>query len=442
VSSLLVRGGTVVTMNTNRDVLRADVLIRDDRIAEIGSVSETAGRIIDATGRIVIPGLVQSHVHLCQTLFRNRADDLPLLDWLKRRIWPLEAAHHEDSLRLSAQLGLLELIRGGTTTIQDVGTVHHTDVIFEEIERSGLRAVGGKVMMDHPEDVPAGLRESLRESLDESLRLYERWNGAAGGRIGYALTPRFAVSCTEALLREVGQLSTRHQIPVHSHACENREEVEAVRQRFQKDNIQVFIDSGAADFHLCLAHCVWVGEREMDLLSERGIHVLHCPSANLKLGSGIAPIPELLQRGVSVSLGADGAPCNNNLDAFLEMRLAALIQKPRLGPAALPAEQAFEMATLGGARALRMGEAIGSIEVGKKADLAIVDVQQAHTLPGSASSIYGRLVYSARSADVTDTIVDGRVLMADRQILTLDEQECYRQLSPSLDALLKRAELP
>ncbi len=441
-SSLLIRGGTVVTMNPRREVLRADILIQDDRIAKVGSVHETAGRVIDATGRTVIPGLIQSHVHLCQTLFRNLADELSLLDWLKTRIWPLEAAHNEESMRVSARLGLIELIRGGTTAILDMGAVHHTETIFEEIERSGIRAVGGKVMMDRPDDVPPGLRESLRASIDESLRLHERWNGAVGGRIGYAFTPRFAVSCTEELLREVGRLSSHHKIIVHSHASENRREVEQVRQLFNRDNIQVFVEAGVAEHHLCLAHCVWLEESERDLLNARGIHVLHCPSANLKLGSGIAPIPELLQRGVSVSLGADGAPCNNNLDAFMEMRLAALIQKPRLGPEALPAEQVFEMATLGGARALGQEDSIGSIEEGKKADLAILDLQQAHALPGSAGRTYARLVYSARSADVTDTIVDGRVLMADREVLTLDEQGCYRDLAPGLEALLERADLP
>jgi len=441
-SSLLIRGGTLVTMNPAREVLREDILIQGDRIVEIGPVRETAGRVIDATGRVVIPGLVQSHVHLCQTLFRNLADDLSLLDWLKTRIWPLEGAHNEESIRLSARLGLIELIRGGTTAILDMGTVHHTEAIFEEIERSGIRAIGGKVMMDRPDDVPAGLRETLRESIDESLRLHGLWNNAAGGRIGYAFAPRFAVSCTEELLKEVGQLSSRHKIIVHSHASENREEVKRVRRLFKRDNIHVFAESGAADYHLCLAHCIWLGESEVDILKDRGIHVLHCPGSNLKLGSGLAPIPELLQRGISVSLGADGAPCNNNLDPFMEMRLAALIQKPRLGPEVLPAEQVLEMATLGGARALGLEDLIGSIEKGKQADLAILDLEKAHALPGSAKGIYGRLVYSARSSDVTDTIVAGRVLMADRQILTLDEQSCYREIPVCLKALLERADLP
>lgn len=439
-ASLKIKGGTVVTLNEGREVLDADVLIQDDLIAEVGQVNRPADREIDASGRIVIPGLIQSHIHLCQALFRNLADDLPLLEWLKQRIWPLEAAHREDSIRLSARLGLIELIRGGTTAILDMGTVHHTGAIFEEIERSGLRAIGGKCMMDRPADAPEGLQESLDDSLNESLELYERWQGAANGRIGYAFAPRFAVSCTEELLAEVGNASRQHQIMVHSHASETQKEIEVVRHYFGgRDNVEIFAETGCMDYHLCLAHCIWVNDKEMDLMQTYAVQVLHCPGSNLKLGSGIARIPEFLDRGISVSLGADGAPCNNNLDAFGEMRLAALIQKPRLGPAALPASRVFEMATLGGARALGLEEYTGSIEPGKKADLAILDLDRAHSLPGG--DIYGRLVYSARSSDVTHTIVDGLVLMEDRKLLTLNETECYREVSPCLNALLKRAGL-
>jgi len=443
-STLLIRGGTLVTMNAERAIGPGDVLVRDDRIERVTAPGECAegtyDEVLDVSGRVVIPGLIQSHVHLCQTLFRNLADDLSLLDWLKTRIWPMEAAHDEHSIRVSAELGLIELIRGGTTAILDMGTVHHTDGVFESIERSGLRAISGKCMMDRPNDVPAGLHETLKESIDSSLRLYEHWHGAAQGRIGYAFAPRFAVSCTEELLAEVGNLSAQHCIMVHSHASENKKEVEVVRHYFEgRDNIQVFAETGCMDYHLCLAHCIWLNENEIEPMVTHGVHVLHCPGANLKLGSGIARIPELLEQGVQVSLGADGAPCNNNLDAFQEMRLAALIQKPRLGPQALSAEKVFELATLGGARALGLEDHIGSIEEGKKADLAVLNLGQAHTLPGR--NLYSRIVYSARSSDVTHTLVDGRVLMAEKKILTLDEEACYSKIQPALDALFERADL-
>lgn len=437
---VLIQGGTVITMNPHREVVQADVLIRNDRIEQIGRVATAADQVLDATGCLVIPGLIQSHVHLCQTLFRNLADDLPLLEWLKRRILPLEGAHDEDSMRLSAQLGLLELIQGGTTAILDMGSVHHSEVIFEEIERSGIRAFSGKAMMDRPGDTPPGLQETLARSIDESLRLYERWQGAAAGRIGYAFAPRFALSCTADLLREVGMLSQHHQIIIHSHASENRQEVEKVRQIYGMENIHVFEQTGCMNYHLCLAHCIWLSPVEMDTLSAYGVHVLHCPGSNLKLGSGIAPIPELLEQGISVSLGADGAPCNNNLDLFQEMRLAALIQKPRLSADALPAEKVFEMATLGGAEALGLEDHIGSIEVGKKADLAIVDLRKVHCQP--MDNIYSQLVYSARNTDVTHTLVDGKILMADRKVLTLDSPAVLSRLQPVLASLLERAQLP
>lgn len=439
--SLLLRNGTLVTMNAAREVFEGDLFIREDRIVAVGRVpeGETSDTVIDAAGCAVIPGLVQSHLHLCQTLFRNQADDLPLLPWLRECIWPMEGAHDEESLRLSARLGIAELVRGGTTAILDMGTVHHTGALFDELERSGLRATGGKVMMDREEDVPPGLRESTRESLDESLRLCGEWHGRAGGRIRYAFAPRFAVSCTAELLREVGKLSADHNIPVHSHASENPDEVALVQELHGRRNVHVFRDLGLMDHHLCLAHCIHVDAAELEDLANPRVHVLHCPSSNLKLGSGIAPVPDFLARGIRVSLGADGAPCNNNLDAFMEMRLAALIQKPRHGAGVFPAERVFEMATLGGALALGLADEIGSLEVGKKADVAVVRLDQPHSVPGG--NLYGQLVYSAGQADVTHTIVDGRLLFADGYWPTLEVEADVRAVPRVLEALLLRAGL-
>jgi 5-methylthioadenosine/S-adenosylhomocysteine deaminase len=436
--SLLIRRATILTMNDALDVVEGDVLVVDGRIAAIGPVDETpVAQVIDARGGFVLPGFVQTHVHLCQTLFRGYADDLALLDWLKQRIWPMEAAHNEASLAAAARLAALELLRGGTTTVLTMETVHDTDAVLEALEPIGLRAIVGKCMMDADPAVPERLMESTTRSIDESLALAKRWRGRAGGRLGTAFAPRFAVSCSRELLEAVGGLSEEHGLLVHTHASENREEVALVRARTGQDNVGYLASCGLVSPRLCLAHCVWVDEREQALLAEHAAKVLHCPGSNLKLGSGIAPIVEVRERGVSVSLGADGAACNNHLDMFAEMRLAATLQAVRRGPGALGARDALAMATREGARALGLEREIGSIEVGKRADLIIVDRDRPHLLPGRDP--FSTLVYAARPTDVRTTIVDGAVLVDEYEPVALDEAEIVVTARKEADALAARA---
>ncbi len=228
----LIRNGTIVTMNDRLEVLDGNILIRDGRIVSVGGAEEQADHVIDARGGYVLPGFVQTHVHLCQTLFRSFADDLPLLDWLRRRVWPLEAAHTPSTLRAATRLAAAELLLSGTTTALTMETVHDTDVVFETLEASGLRATVGKCMMDSADDdhVPARLRERTRESIDESAALRRRWDGAANGRLRAAYAPRFAVSCSRELLEAVAALSGEQRVLVHTHASESQDEVEVVRR--------------------------------------------------------------------------------------------------------------------------------------------------------------------------------------------------------------------
>jgi len=376
--SVLIKGGTVVTLDADERVIDADVLVRGGRIVGVGEVSESGDVTIDARGCAVLPGFVQTHVHLCQTIFRGSADDLELIDWLKRRVWPLEAAHDARSVRASARLGVAELIRGGTTCALTMETVRHTEEVLRAVEETGFRATVGKCMMDKGEEVPAGLREETEDSIRESLALVEEWHGRDGGRVRCCLAPRFAVSCTEELLRRVARLARERGVLIHTHASENRDEIELVERETGLRNV-LYLDSvGIAGPHVVLAHCVHLNDREIDLLAETGTHAAHCPSSNLKLGSGVAPVAEMLERGVSVSLGADGAPCNNRLDMFTEMRTAALLQKVRRGAEALPARRALRMATLDGARALGLEGQIGSLEAGKLADITILDLERLH----------------------------------------------------------------
>jgi 5-methylthioadenosine/S-adenosylhomocysteine deaminase len=420
---LLIRNATIVTMNDRLDIVQGAVGVRDGRIISMGAEDDAQWvSIIDARGAYLLPGFIQTHIHLCQTLFRGYADDMPLLEWLKRRVWPMEAAHTPSTLRASARLGAAELLLSGTTTVLTMETVHDTDVVFETLAEAGLRAVVGKCMMDSDDEVPARLRERTADSIDESLALKKRWDGAAGGRLHAAFAPRFAVSCSRELLEAVAHLATRERTIVHTHASENRDEVEIVRRLSGGfSNLEYLADTGLATPHLCAAHCVWVTGAEQALLAERDVKVLHCPGSNLKLGSGIAPVAEMRRRGISVSLGADGAACNNRLDMFEEIRLAATLQAVKEGPGAVTAQETLWMATREGARALGMEAEIGSIEVGKKADLILVERDRPHLAPDADP--WSTLAYAARGTDVRLTMVDGRVLMRDFSLTEVDPLE-------------------
>ncbi|MGD9897583.1 MAG: 5'-deoxyadenosine deaminase [Calditrichaceae bacterium] len=424
---ILIKNALIVTMNPKSEILTGDILVEDRRITRIAkTIDEPCHEVFNAANLAVVPGFIQTHIHLCQVLFRNMADDMQLLDWLQKKIWPFEAGHTPESLGLSARLGIAELIKSGTTTILDMGTVNHQDMIFQALAESGLRAFAGKTMMDYG-NLPEKLKEKTDESIDESLRLLKKWHQFDDGRLQYAFAPRFALSCSDELLTETGRLAREYDVLYHTHASENIDEAKLVRERFGVSNIRLFEELGVAGENLCLAHCIWTDEEERSLLKEKDIKVLHCPSANLKLASGIAPIPEYLENGITVSLGADGAPCNNNLDIFNEMRLAALIQKPKYGPAAMPAFEVFKMATINGAQTLGMQNTIGSIEEGKKADLTFIDLNQVHSVP--YEDIYAKVVYSSKAEDVKHVMTDGKWLMKNRELLTLNELEILHSVN-------------
>lgn len=416
----MIRGGTIVTCDANDRVVEGDVLVRAGRIASIGTFSSAPRitRVIDARGCAVVPGFVQAHVHLCQVLMRGMADDMPLLDWLRTRIWPLEAAHDEATLRASAELGLAEMTLAGTTTILDMGTVRGHDAVMDACVRSGIRAVSGKTMMDTGDGVPKGLRESLRASLDESERLCSAWSGAANGRIGYAYAPRFVLSCSEALVRGAVERAAATDAMVHTHAAEHPGERDAVRAALGADDVDVLARWGVTGPRAILAHGVQLTDAQARALAAAGTRVVHCPSANLKLGSGIARVAELDAFGVALGIGADGAPCNNNMDPWVELRHAALLAKVRTGVTTLAARRAFRLATIDGARALGLDATTGSLEVGKRADVVVVRIDAPHAEPGG--DVFSRLVYACGARDVTDVLVDGEPLVRRREHTRFD----------------------
>ena len=438
-SSVLIKNAQIVTMNAYEEIINGDLLIENDRIKQVGGdLGHEADQIIDAKNKTVIPGFIQTHIHLCQTLFRGQADDLELMDWLQKKIWPLEASHDEESSYYSAMLGLGELIQSGTTTIVDMETVNHADAAFQAMAESGIRCLSGKVMMDMGDDVPDLLIEDTAKSIQQSVDLLEKWHQYDNGRIQYAFCPRFVVSCTEDLLTAVRDLSKHYNVKVHTHASENRGEIKIVEMQRGMRNI-VYLDKiGLADENLILAHCVWLDDEEKKIIKERGIKMSHCPGSNLKLASGIADIPDMLDMDAHISLGADGAPCNNNLDMFNEMRLASLIQKPKYGPTAMDAKSVFHMATIGGAKAVGMADEIGSIEIGKKADIAILDLFKFHTYPSYDVDPISRIVYSATRADVDTTIINGKVVMEKSNVKTINKDLVLHEANKSIKRLLKR----
>ncbi|HDL18384.1 MAG TPA: 5'-deoxyadenosine deaminase [Bacteroidetes bacterium] len=437
---ILIKNAVLATFDRDEKPQRGDILIEGSDIRQIGtSLPEENAEVVDASGLVAMPGFVQTHIHLCQTLFRNLANDLELLDWLRQRIWPLEAAHNRASLAISARLGLLELIKSGTTAILDMGSVRDTDIILQEVANSGLRASVGVTFMDGGEGVPQELSRPAAESIFYFKQLFPVWHGKKNGRIQLNLAPRFALSCSENVLQDIAGLAKEYDLLIHTHASENRKEVAFIREMYGLGNVAYYHKLGLTGKNLCLAHCIWLDDEEVDILAATGSNVLHCPSSNLKLASGIADIPRFLDSGINCSLGADGAPCNNNLNIFWEMRLAGLIQKPIHGPDAMPAKKIIEMATVNGGRTLQLSGRIGSLQIGKKADIILIDLNSVHTVPGD--NLYTQLVYAANQENIHSVFIDGKPVMRNRKVLTINEKETLRRANEEYEGLLRRANI-
>lgn len=430
-STILIKNATVLTVNKNKDILKnIDILVEDNLIKKIETnIDIKANKIINAKNKVIMPGFVQTHIHLCQTLFRGLAEDRVLLDWLRDKIWPYEASLTPETTYLSSMLGIGELLSGGTTTILDMGSVNHYDKAFEAISASGIRAMAGKAMMDSGERVPQEILETTQNSIKDSMELYEKWNNSSNGRIKYAFAPRFILSCSDNLFKEVAKLSDEYKIPVHTHAYENKSEGEAVVSLKGMREFGYFHSLGLLNERFLAAHCIWMNEGEKEFLKSTGGKVLHCPSSNFKLGSGMLNLKSLLDKGISVSIGADGAPCNNNLDMLQEIRTTALMQNVLNKPGYIPAYKYIELATIEGAKALGLDQEIGSVEIGKKADLIMLDLESDfHNATLGEADLATKIVYSGKSTDIKTVIIDGQVVMEDRELLTVNKSKLLDKL--------------
>ena len=439
---LLIRGGTILTVDSqDRIIENGSLAIQGDRIVAIGTQSELgaryrATRIMNAAGRLVLPGLVNTHNHAPMVLFRGVADDLALMEWLTKYIFPAEARNvNADFVRWGTLLACAEMIRTGTTTFADM--YYFEDTLAEAVHQAGMRGVLGETVIDFP----APDHKTPQETLNYTERFIQRW--LKDPLIVPAVAPHAPYTVAGDILKACAALSDKYQVPLITHISETQDEQKQVREKYAKTPTQFLDGLGVLSPRVIAAHCVWVSEADMEILARRQVGVAHNPDSNMKLASGVAPVTALLKLGVPTGLGTDGAASNNGLDIFQAMDLASKLQKLHLmDPAVLPARDVVRMATIGGARALHLDKDIGSLEVGKKADLILLETQRPHLLP--RYDYYSHLVYAYRGADVASTIIGGRVVFENGRLLTLKESEIaakaleYRQRI--LESLKRSAE--
>ncbi len=420
VVELIVSGGTVVTMDGARHVIEnGAIAIKAGRIEAIGGANEidqryAAREVINATGKVVVPGLINGHTHVPMTLFRGLADDLDLQEWLTKYIFPAEAKNvTEEFVRVGTRLGLAEMIRGGTTTYCDM--YYFEDAIADETSKAGMRAVLGETVIDFA----VADNKTNAEAMAYVESFVKKWEGNA--LIVPAIAPHAPYTVSEEHLKAVRAFSDRTGAPIVTHISETKREVDDSIKAKGASPIDYLNRIGFLNNRVIAAHVVWPTEEELGLLKKLGVGIVHNPQSNMKLASGVAPVPEMLKEDLPVGLGTDGAASNNDLNLWEEMDTAAKLHKLiSRDPKVVNAEEAFEMATIRGARALHLEKEIGSIEKGKRADLVVVDLDDLNQTP--YYNIYSDLVYATKAADVRTVIVEGRVVMRDRRLLTLNEE--------------------
>lgn len=446
---ILLIHGTILTMNERREVLRdGAVAVEGNKIVDVGKVDELGGEYsadheIDCRNKLVFPGLIDAHVHLGQALIRGCADDLPLVPWLKERVLPLQGiGYQEGDGELSAKLCAIEMIKSGTTTfVESMLHGRYIEEVTRGVEVTGIRGVVSKSLMnlpgyaDQPEAIPECMREDGESTMRQALDMIKKWHGKANDRIHIWFGLRTPGGATVEFYREVAEKAKELGTGITIHLAEVKDDIRYMKNEFGMTPMQFMEHCGIVGEHVIYAHGVWIPEEDFERLRRTKGTVCHCPASNLKLGSGFAPIPEMLRAGVNVALGCDGGPSNDCYDMIREMKLAALIHKGRLlDPEVLPAETVLEMATVNGARATLWGERIGSIAPGRLADIIVIDQRRSHLVP--VRNPVSNLVYAANGSDVDTVIIDGRIVMQGRELKTVDEEEVLEkavELGPKVD---------
>ncbi len=417
-ADLIIKNGTLLTMDFKNSILENGFLaIRGDRISNIGTgdmPSIKATKIIDAKGGLVLPGLVNGHTHAAMTLFRGLADDLPLMQWLENYIFPAERNMDAEFVYTGTLLALAEMILSGTTTFCDM-------YLFEEevakaAKKAGVRCLVGEVLYDFPSPNYG----SVGKGLEYTESLIQKWRDDP--IVSIAVEPHSLFTCSPELLMASNELALKHRVPLIIHVAETLNEVSEIKGKYAKTPIGHLDSLGLLGAHLIANHCVHLGPSDIKKMAEHGVKVVHNPESNMKLASGIAPVPELIKQGVTVGLGTDGCASNNNLDLFSEMDTAAKLHKVHaMDPTVVDAVTVLRMATIQGARALGLQDITGSLEIGKKADVIVIDTHKPHLTP--IYNAVSHLVYAASGNDVTHSVINGKLVMEDRKLLTLDLDE-------------------
>ncbi len=419
-STVLIKDATVVTMNDQNEVIeKGNILIENNRITSVTNAdlkTASTAEVISGQGKVVIPGLINAHNHAAMSLFRSYADDYPLMEWLEKKIFPAEARLEPEDIYWGAQLAMLEMIRGGTTTFVDM--YFYMEQTARACLESGMRAMLSQVFIG--ENAVPGFN-----SLEDVKSFTEQWNNAAGGRINTILGPHAPYTCSPEFLKKVLKVTEDTRPLIHIHLSESRHEVDQSLEQYGKTPVAVMQEIGMFEREVLAAHCVHITDEDIEILSDNKVGIAHNPGSNMKLGNGVAPLTKLIDKNVLVGLGTDGPASNNNLDMFEEIRLAALLQKViNESPVSINAEQALALATCSGAKALKRDD-IGVIEAGKKADLTIIDFNQPHLQP--EGDPIANIVYSAAASDVETVIVDGKILFNQGEFLTLDREKIIHE---------------
>ena len=427
-NTILIKNALILNPN-NFENKKQSLLIKDDLIAEISDEIDdsNADKIIDAEGKILLPGLINTHTHLSMTLFRGLADDLSLDSWLNDHIWPMEANLNGDYCYIGALLGAVELIKSGTTTFSDM--YFYMEDVARAVDDAGIRAVLSYGMIDF------GDAERREAEIKENMALYDACNGMADGRIKVFFGPHSPYTASEELLVKVRELADEHNIGIHIHVSETQKEINDSLDERGIRPFEYLEKIGFLGSDVVAAHCVWLSDEEIEIIKKHGVKVSHNPCSNMKLASGVAPVSKLIENDICVSIGTDGASSNNNLDLIEELKTASLLQKvSTLDPKVLTSDEAIEMATIKGAEALGLDDEIGSIEVGKKADIILIDTNSANMVPDS-SSLSSNVIYSANGSNVDTTICNGKILMENKKLTTLDEDEIYAKAKQAIKEL-------
>ena len=427
-NTILIKNALILNPN-NFENKKQSLLIKDDLIAEISDEinDSDVDKIIDAEGKILLPGLINTHTHLSMTLFRGLADDLSLDSWLNDHIWPMEANLNGDYCYIGALLGAVELIKSGTTTFSDM--YFYMEDVARAVDDAGIRAVLSYGMIDF------GDAERREAEIKENMALFEACNGMADGRIKVFFGPHSPYTASEELLIKVRELADEHNIGIHIHVSETQKEINDSLDEKCLRPFEYLEKIGFLGPDVVAAHCVWLSDEEIEIIKKHDVKVSHNPCSNMKLASGIAPVSKLIENDICVSIGTDGASSNNNLDLIEELKTASLLQKvSTLDPKVLTSDEAIEMATIKGAETLGLSDEIGSIEVGKKADIILIDTNSANMVPDS-SSLSSNVIYSANGSNVDTTICNGKILMENKKLTILDEDEIYARAKQAIKEL-------